>query len=70
MECGICYDENRHQLYSKPGKNLAGFLFGLEVTDCDLKWGGSKYVSMAFTEHGVAMLSSVLKKDQYTISFS
>jgi len=53
----------------KPEKNLAGFLFGLEVTDCDPKWGGSKYFSMAFTEQGVDMLSSVLKKDLYTISF-
>jgi hypothetical protein len=27
-------------------------------------WGGSRYVPMAFTEQGVAMLSSVLKSDR------
>jgi hypothetical protein len=27
-------------------------------------WGGSRYVPMAFTEQGVAMLSSVLNSDQ------
>ncbi len=27
-------------------------------------WGGARYVPMAFTEHGVLMLSSVLKSDQ------
>jgi hypothetical protein len=27
-------------------------------------WGGSRYTPMAFTEQGVAMLSSVLKSDQ------
>jgi len=27
-------------------------------------WGGSRYVPMAFTEHGVLMLSSVLKSDR------
>jgi hypothetical protein len=27
-------------------------------------WGGSRYVQMAFTEQGVAMLSSVLNSDQ------
>ena len=27
-------------------------------------WGGSRYVPMAFTEQGVAMLSSVLKSEQ------
>lgn len=28
------------------------------------RWGGSRYVPMAFTEQGVAMLSSVLNSDQ------
>ncbi|MDZ7760801.1 MAG: ORF6N domain-containing protein [Desulfovermiculus sp.] len=27
-------------------------------------WGGSRYAPMAFTEHGVLMLSSVLKSDK------
>jgi len=27
-------------------------------------WGGARYLSMAFTEQGVAMLSSVLKSDR------
>ncbi len=27
-------------------------------------WGGSRYVPMAFTEHGVLMLSSVLRSDR------
>ena len=27
-------------------------------------WGGTRYVPMAFTEHGVLMLSSVLKSDK------
>ncbi len=27
-------------------------------------WGGSRYAPMAFTEHGVLMLSSVLKSDR------
>ena len=29
-----------------------------------LGWGGSRYTTMAFTEQGVAMLSSVLKSDR------
>ena len=27
-------------------------------------WGGSRYAPMAFTEHGVLMISSVLKNDK------
>jgi hypothetical protein len=27
-------------------------------------WGGSRYAPMAFTEHGVLMISSVLKNDE------
>lgn len=35
-----------------------------EVTICDLKcWGGSRYLPYAFTENGVAMLSSVLRSE-------
>ncbi|MBL7899121.1 MAG: ORF6N domain-containing protein [Crocinitomicaceae bacterium] len=29
-----------------------------------LNWGGSRYLPMAFTEHGVLMLSSVLKSER------
>ena len=36
----------------------------LEVTNCDLKLGGTRYTPMAFTEQGVAMLSSVLRSER------
>jgi len=32
-----------------------------EVTICDLKVGGRRHLPYAFTEQGVAMLSSVLR---------
>jgi hypothetical protein len=34
------------------------------VTSSSPHWGGSRYLPMAFTEQGVAMLSSVLKSDR------
>ena len=48
------------------------FMFGLSKEEfADLRsqtvtssWGGSRYVPMAFTEHGVLMLSSVLRSDR------
>ena len=30
-------------------------------------WGGTRYAPMAFTEHGVLMISSVLKSDRALI---
>ena len=36
----------------------------LEITNCELKLGGRRYRPYAFTEQGVAMLSSVLKSEQ------
>ena len=34
------------------------------VTSSPSSWGGSRYSPMAFTEHGVAMLSSVLNSER------
>ena len=34
------------------------------MTSSSPHWGGSRYLPMAFTEQGVAMLSSVLKSDR------
>ena len=39
----------------------------LEILRCQFgtsSWGGPRYIPMAFTEQGVAMLSSVLKSDR------
>jgi hypothetical protein len=36
----------------------------IEITICDSSWGGLRYAPMAFTEQGVAMLSSVLRSDK------
>ncbi len=35
----------------------------LEVTNCDLIWGGKRYRPVAFTEYGVAMLSGLLRSE-------
>ncbi|NCW28057.1 MAG: ORF6N domain-containing protein [Verrucomicrobia bacterium] len=35
-----------------------------QIGTSSLGWGGSRYSTMAFTEQGVAMLSSVLRSDQ------
>ena len=36
----------------------------LEVTNCDLKLGWRRYAPFAFTEQGIAMLSSVLRSER------
>ena len=35
-----------------------------QIGTSSLGWGGTRYAMMAFTEQGVAMLSSVLRSDQ------
>ena len=35
-----------------------------QIGTSSLSWGGSRYSAMAFTEQGVAMLSSVLRSDR------
>jgi cell division septum initiation protein DivIVA len=48
------------------------FMFELDKTEYEnlrshfatSRWGGARYAPMAFTEHGVLMLSSVLKSDK------
>lgn len=35
--------------------------FQIGTTSFDRKWGGRRYAPYAFTEHGVSMLSSVLR---------
>src|SRR5438105_2124616 len=40
-------------------KELENLRFQIETSS----WGGSRYLPYAFTEHGISMLSSVLKSD-------
>lgn len=44
--------------------NDYGGIWKLEVAKCDYKLGGSRYLPFAFTEHGVLIISSVLRSEQ------
>ena len=39
---------------------------GLRSQFVTSRWGGTRYLPMAFTEQGVAMLSSVLERSSYS----
>lgn len=42
-----------------------GRMGNLEVTNCDIKLGGTRKLPFAFTEQGLAMLSGVLNSDRH-----
>ncbi len=70
------YDVETRTMKQAVRRNIAQFPddFMFELTDNEWQilrsqivtssWGGTRYPPMAFTEQGVAMLSSVLRSDQ------
>jgi hypothetical protein len=61
-------EQDRRNIERFPGD----FMFELTKNEFEIlrsqfatsSWGGSRYAPMAFTEHGVLMISSVLKNDE------
>ena len=70
------YDVETRVLKQAVRRNIkrspSDFMFELDKEEFDhlrsqnvtSNWGGTRYMSMAFTEQGVAMLSSILKSDR------
>ena len=76
MELAELYNVETKQLKRAVRRNIKRFPadFMFELTDAEFSslrsqfgtssWGGIRYAPMAFTEQGVAMLSSILKSDR------
>ncbi len=76
MDLALLYDTPTSQLKRAVRRNIQRFpeefMFILnkkELTDliCQIgiaRWGGTRHLPFAFTEHGVAMLSSILKSER------
>ena len=75
-DLALLYGVETKQLKRAVGRNIRrfppDFMFEITSEEFDLlrshsgtsRWGGARYLPMAFTEQGVAMLSSVLNSDR------
>lgn len=81
MDLAELYGVETKQLKRAVKRNISrfpdDFMFELDSQETEnlrcqfgsSSWGGTRYAPMAFTEQGVAMLSSVLNSERYTCQY-